>query len=33
VIEFLSLKLNTLFSSISLIGALQCRPPSVERLT
>ena len=33
MIEFLSLKLKVLSSSISLMGALQCRPPSVDLLT
>src|SRR5258706_15962765 len=31
--EFLSLKLKALSSLISEIGAPQCRPPSVDRLT
>src|SRR6185369_7427180 len=33
VMEFLSLKLNTLSSFISEVGVPQCRPPSVDRLT
>ena len=33
MIEFLSLKLKALVSRISVVGALQVRPPSVDRFT